>query len=484
MKFTSKARLHLAIGCLAGLFLGIHSASAVITLNPSGTTDRTQHINDALVTAKNTGDYVMLNAGTYHHSGVITIDATELRGAGDSTILHATDPLNCSVKLTGSNAKLKNCKVRTNYSGSIQANSSNRSQADLSCLVYVKDATNFLVDNVTAQTGRGAGIMVNNSGGTSTASKSYIQNSRIRDTLADGIHMTNGSKYIVVQSNNVTNTCDDMIAVVSYKFRTDGTTIKDPVACNNIGINNNTLNANLWGRGITANGGHHLSITNNTVTNAYHSGLIIVSEGAPYHAWPTTNITANNNTFSGCNSSNTGGQSGIMIKGRSGYVTTSIAISETDVVNAKRHGIFIGANSSGITFSVCLVDGATESGLEVQGGKDVEFKGGTNTTYTSFIKNTGGNGVFTNTACTGFIKIRNTRFEQINKTSGNNQFDVIHVDNGTSLTATITGNHYVSSTPATLVRYIECLETTYPTPITPVNTRTGTIPSSPTAFAP
>ncbi len=484
MKLSLKSALQLPAGCLLGLLFGTSNVGAVIPLNPDGTTDRTSDIETALATAKNTNDYVMLNAGTYYHSGVLTINGAELRGAGDSTILHATDPENAAVKLTGSGPKLKNIKVRTNYSGSIVADSDDRLQADVSCLVYVKDATNFRVENVTAQTGRGAGIMVNNSGGTSSSSKAYIQNCRVRDTLADGIHMTNGSKYIVVQSNNVTNTADDLIAIVSYKFQTDGSTPKNPVACRDIGINNNTLSANVWGRGITVNGGHHVSVTNNTVTNSFHSGLILVSEGHPYYAWPTTNITVTNNTFSGCNASNTGGQSGIMIKGRSGYVTSSIAISEADVLNAKRHGIFVGGNSSGITFSDCLVDGATSSGLEVQGGNNIEFKGGTHTSYTSFIKNTGGYGVYTDGACTGYLKIRNTRFEQINKTSGNAQFDVIHVSNRVNpgLTVTITGNHYTNPAAATVHHYIECLEDNIVEPISPVNTTTTSLGSVPEEF--
>lgn len=483
MKLSLKPSLQLLAGCVLGLLLGSNDAAAVVTLNPNGTADRTADIETALATAKNNNDYVLLNAGTYYHSGVLNINGAELRGAGDGTILHATNPLNAAVRLTGSSPKLKNIKVRTNYSGSIVANSGDRSQADLSCLVYVKDATNFIVDNVSAQTGRGAGIMVNNSGGTSSSSKAYIQNCRVRDTLADGIHLTNGSKYVVVQSNNVTNTADDMIAVVSYKFQSDGTTPKDPVACRDIGINNNNLSANLWGRGVAVNGGHHISVTNNTVTNAYHSGLILVSEGVPYPAWPTTNITVNDNTFSGCNVSDNSGQNGVTIKGRSGYTVSAISLTENDVVNAKRRGIFVGTHTSGITFSDCLVNGATGAGLEVQGANDIEFKGASTSTYTSLIKNTGGYGVYTDGNCTGYIRIKNTRFEQINKTSGNNQFDVIHVTNrvASGLSVTITGNHYTNPGSATVHHYIECLEENFTT-ISPVNTTTVSIGSVPEDF--
>jgi hypothetical protein len=114
----------------------------------------------------------------------------------------------------------------------------------------------------------------------------------------------------------------------------------------------------------------------------------------------------------------------------------------------------------------------------------VEIKGASTSTYTSIVKNVGAQGVSTDSACTGYVKIRNTRFEQINKTSGNSAFDVIHVSDGSGLTATITGNYYTNPAAPAVNHYIECLETTYTTPISPANTRTVTIASSPTVFSP
>lgn len=465
-----------ALAALIGACFLPASLHAAVTLSPSGTADRTADINTAIGNARAAGDYVMLNAGTYYHDDEITISgAVEVRGAGSSTILVSRRPVpttnpdrNGTVRLTGTGPKLRNIKVTSNYSGTIVANSPNRSQAALSCLVFVKDAVNFFLENVTASNGQGAGIMVFNSRGNSTSDKARILNCSVRDTLADGIHLTNGSKWVQVQGCNNTNTCDDMIAVVSY--------MSQPSICTDIVITGNTVSSNKWGRGIAVIGGSNVSITNNSISSPDASGIQIASEGGDYNSYQATGITASGNTISNANTGGRGNGNGITIQGRLDGSTIlradNITLTNNTVSNSNGRGVSVGAYSRGVTLTDMKINGTSAAGVDITSTSTTGSTFPTNITVTgssttaSYIKNTGAQGVSAPRAG-GTLTIRNTGFEQINKTGATSN-DVIGVSNKTELTSvSITGNHYSNPSSNGVHNYIECLDPNYtPKPVT------------------
>ncbi|WP_240461975.1 right-handed parallel beta-helix repeat-containing protein [Burkholderia sp. Nafp2/4-1b] len=120
-----------------------------------------------------------------------------------------------------------------------------------------------VLDNV-IDGGAGAGIFV--FGGADVA----IVGNEVLSTLADGIHLTHGSRNVLVEGNVVRGTGDDMIAVVSYQA--------EGVLTRNVLIVGNSLEGNPWGRGITVVGGANVTISRNIVRNVQVSAGILVAQ--------------------------------------------------------------------------------------------------------------------------------------------------------------------------------------------------------------
>lgn len=470
----------------AGACLAPASLHAVVTLNSTGNTaDRTADINTAIGNARAAGDYLMLNAGTYYHSGEITISgAVEVRGAGDSTILLSTtpepitgsNPKNGTVRLTGTGPKLRNIRVQSTWTGPFihtDDGSSGRSQADLSTLVYMKDAISFLVENVTAENSKGSGMIVTTgSRGTASSSKAKIINCRVRNTMADGIHITAAVKWVSVENCNVSNVGDDMIAIVSK--RATGVVTTD------MSILNNTVSNNYWGRGITVVGGTNVVIRGNTITKANGSGILLASDNYDTHG--VSGITAENNTITDPNNAVRSGQNGITLEGinKDSLIrkVTSVTLTNNTITNARGRGVVIGRYTENITLRNMKIDKTSAAGVELTSGdtatssypKNITITGDSNTA--SYIKNTGAQGVSA-PKTNGTLKIEKTGFSGIN-TSGTANTDVVRVVNNDSLTANIINNHYSSPSSAGGIRnFIRCEEPTYtPKPVTNNNGNT------------
>lgn len=479
---------------LAGLLLAglaAHQASAVVILNPNGPADRTSDINTAISNARAAGDYVMLNAGTYYHDDEITISgAVELRGAGDSTILVSRRPIptlnpsrNGTIRLTGTGPKLRNIKVKSTFPGPFIHPADPefpRSQADLSTRVYMKDAISFLVENVTVENSQGSGMIVTTgSRGTSSSAKAKIVNCRVSKTMADGIHITAGVKWVSVENCNISNVGDDMIAIVS-KLKTGSATT---VVSTDITFLNNTVSGNFWGRGITVVGGTNVVIRGNSISQPSGSGILLASDSYDTHG--VSGITVENNTINDANMRQEGGQNGIMIEGilKDSLIrkVTNLTLTNNTITNAKGRGVVIGRYTENITLRNMKIDGTAAAGVEITSAdtatstypKNITITG--DNTATSYIKNTGAQGVSAGKV-TGTLKVENTGFQQINKTGPATANDVIRVADCTGLTANIINNHYSNPSPNGVHRYVECAEPAY-TPKPATNNNGNTVAS-------
>lgn len=141
------------------------------------------------------------------------------------------------------------------------------------------------------------------------ADRFVIANNTISRTLADGIHITNGSRNGRILNNSVRETGDDMIAVVSYidtgnpalnkasDVTGDWRKRLDERMDKNIIIAGNTLGGQYWGRGISVVGGEKVTIARNTIDNAPISAAILLAREANYQTFGTTNVLVEYNTI-------------------------------------------------------------------------------------------------------------------------------------------------------------------------------------------
>ncbi|HET7868045.1 MAG TPA: glycosyl hydrolase family 28-related protein [Burkholderiaceae bacterium] len=128
-------------------------------------------------------------------------------------------------------------------------------------------------------------------------------------TLADGIHMTSGSRNGRVLGNTVRETGDDMIAVVSYagvgdpalgsaaKLRAAWATRMESQLASNIVIADNRLSGQYWGRGISVVGGKDISVRRNTLDNLPLAAGILVAREAGYESFGVNNVLVEGNTL-------------------------------------------------------------------------------------------------------------------------------------------------------------------------------------------
>lgn len=134
-----------------------------------------------------------------------------------------------------------------------------------------------------------------------------IAGNTVARTLADGIHITAGSRNGRVLNNVVRETGDDMIAVVSYSD--SGKAVRnsarklaeawdenvDKRLNRNILIAGNKVSGQYWGRGITVVGGQSVTITRNTIENVTHGAAILLAREASFQTFGVENVVIEGN---------------------------------------------------------------------------------------------------------------------------------------------------------------------------------------------
>ncbi|BDI06840.1 lipoprotein [Sphaerotilus microaerophilus] len=118
------------------------------------------------------------------------------------------------------------------------------------------------------------------------ASHFTIAENHIRATLADGIHITDGSRVGRVIGNQVSQTGDDAIATVTYlgdeglaRLR-KGLEADPERQVRDILIEANTVGGNAWGRGIGVIGSERITVRGNLIRGVeLAAGIIVAQEG-------------------------------------------------------------------------------------------------------------------------------------------------------------------------------------------------------------
>jgi hypothetical protein len=196
---------------------------------------------------------------TYVYDNVLTFDSIDVFGDGDTSILQPSRPDLMALHLVGTNPKLRSLLVTCPTIAS-------RLTTPQSTGVWVDHASGFLVDRVHVNKAGSAGIF--NYGG----QNGVISNNHVQNTLADGIHNTNGAALCDVFANLCEDVGDDMFAIISYQSQ--------GVRCHDITIRDNTGSRQPWGRGIGIAGPYNCHVLRNHVDHTYGAGILCASETA------------------------------------------------------------------------------------------------------------------------------------------------------------------------------------------------------------
>ncbi|QGQ94421.1 hypothetical protein EHS13_05630 [Paenibacillus psychroresistens] len=340
----------------------------------NGVKDDTEAIQAAIDEASEQGGgKVYLPKGIYilKDSLVVRGDHITLEGAGWETELRLiTHPERVITIQDAEACIIRNLQVSLGVTG-VERNDQDEG-------IYVTGKSNgFLIENIL---GNGKGIMVRGE-----MSQGVIRSNTIRDTLADGIHITNGADSIEILDNILENTGDDAIAVVSYET--------NQKLVHHIKISGNQI-TNSKARGIAHVGGDDVSIWSNTIDGTSSSG-ILVDQDLHFHTHPSYNTSIKDNTIShaGTYGVKRGNQFGIEISEGTFYVTIEHNIIQDGVFR----GLSIGAKNTKVRFNQILRNG--ESGIQIDAdevlleGNQVELNG----KYGVYIKGKQGLKIIDNT---------------------------------------------------------------------------------------
>jgi hypothetical protein len=260
-------------------------------------------ITKALLAAKQQGKPLYAPSGSYLHSDVLVLDGVELFGDGPHSVFLASRPDRSALFLKGKQPALRSVML------AVALGATERLETPESAMVCVWQAQGFRIDNVRIHQGASAGIL--NRGGHGSATEyAAITHCKIDGTLADGIHNTAGAHHVVIDSNRVSHSGDDGIAIVSYA--------DDGLLCGNILIWQNSVNHVHGGRGISVVGGTRVSIVKNHVANTYAAGIYIMSEPG-YETYGVSGVRiVDNHVSHACLPPCETDHPGILIGGRSG----------------------------------------------------------------------------------------------------------------------------------------------------------------------
>ena len=323
-----------------------------------GQTDSTAAINQALADAAASVPQKSVYApiGTFVHSGVLRVQGVTLSGAGAKTVFQATNPGEGSVELSGTDCGLQSCTL-------ISPHAKERLNNSHSAGINVNGATRFTISQVSVGTEKttgaaSAGIFC----GDRASSQGVITGNQIFNSLADGIHLTAGAKAIRVSGNTLTNTGDDMIAVVSYR--------KDEAVVSDVQITKNLCVRQTHGRGISVVGGDNVQIEHNTIQSSNVAGIYLASEDS-YDTFAPSNVRVIGNTIRNANQNHAITHGGIYVFGRGArengadvpYLARNITISGNTLSNTYYMGIRIGGHAATVRITGNHINGTTAEGI-------------------------------------------------------------------------------------------------------------------------
>jgi hypothetical protein len=402
----------------AASFLNLKDEGAV----GDGVANDQAAITAAITKARAQGLPLYAPEGIYKHSQTLIVDSVPMYGDGDATVFKATPARGAAIRLTGAGPSLKSVKVTRETAPTIRTAGARG--------VEITNAAGFILENVTVAAQPGGGIFSGFSSGTA-ANYASVTNCRVSDTLADGIHMTDTTSYVRISGCTVTNSGDDMFAVVGY-------TKKANTPPHHIIYDGNTGIGQTWGRGMTCVGGDDITFSNNTVTKTHGAGLLITSDLA-FNTFGNNRITATNNTINTSSATSTAGHAGALILGRSGFPTDDVTLDGMTVNNSGYQGIDVRTLSSNVKIRNCTVNKSKSPGIRTA-GQDTEISN-------CYVTDTGdggtvGHGIVVTSAATGFCKILTNKLSRINNNTTKGQW-VIFITSGTTLSSlSITDNTF------------------------------------------
>lgn len=225
------------------------------------------------------GATLTLDRRVYPHGGVVTITVPNVHIEGNGATLAATNDLTSAVQIRANGVSVSNLNLTAPMGGPRYSSNDQHK-------LYVH-GDGVRLDGITITGSAAAGVFLDG------ASNFVLNRVTVRDSRADGIHMTRGSNNGQVNNPLTERTGDDGVAVVSYGPKFVG--VNEP-PCRNITIESPVVNGTTFGNGVTVRGGENIKYHNVQVSGTSNAGVFIDTEGAPFFLQSVNGATVEGGT--------------------------------------------------------------------------------------------------------------------------------------------------------------------------------------------
>ena len=240
----------------------------------NGTDDDTDAIN-AAIAAVPPGGTVYFPPGNYLHANFLRIAKDAVTLAGKGATLYASQPDRGAIFLDGNRNTIQDLTI-------ISAEPDARGDKLATSGIVIRGKDGRVLRNTISRS-KSVGIRI------SGAQNYDVACNVVTDTLADGIHSTDGARGGLVRFNRVKNSGDDGISVVSYNLEQRASSIR---------IEDNSVEGLRWGRGISVIGSIDVQIRRNRISKVAMAAGVIVAREQAFGTPGARDVVISGNTIS------------------------------------------------------------------------------------------------------------------------------------------------------------------------------------------
>lgn len=276
---------------------------------PDDLQDDTAAIQRAIDTAR-AGQWVVFPPGRYLHNKSIVLLKPGITLWGEGATLHATNPDDQAIFLKADDSRV--------YGFTLTAVTRGRRTEPWTTRIaaFGREDRDGHITGIVVQNNRivpavePAGTPLSHSASAAGilmlgVRNFTVANNTVRRSLADAIHITGGSRNGRVTDNRVSQSGDDMIAMVSYldkqwRARLDDqpgwlARHRDESLVSDIWVHGNVLEDAYWGRGISVVGGQNITIDGNQISRVAMAAGVLVARESSYHTHGVRNVLVRRN---------------------------------------------------------------------------------------------------------------------------------------------------------------------------------------------
>ncbi len=249
----------------------------------NGQTDDTAALRRALTSLGPGGELYLPPGKVYRHTDTLRITTRGTTISGTGTLM-ATDPQRSAVIVQADDVSIRDVTLRL---GTPTTRLGTFDHMKLTVL----NADGFLAERVKVDGAAAAGVYLWG------ASDFVLRDLDVKNSRADGIHVTGPSRDGIIDRPLVRSSGDDGVAVVSY--------LQDGAPVKRVTVARPTVRTTTWGRGVSVVGGEDVTVTDLTVEGSSAAAVYVAREGAPWNTFAPVRVRVQGGTISRANTSTT-----------------------------------------------------------------------------------------------------------------------------------------------------------------------------------